>query len=141
MNYSKAKVQQALNLEHNDCTVKAIAIACDVAYRVAHRALANAGRPRRDGCYPRQQQAAIEALGFEIEYIHFSAKTVKTLASDPVVAKGHYMAWVRGHVFAVKNGKVEDWTEGRKHRIQSVGVVRPAASRKARAEMQRAVFN
>ena len=141
MNYYKTKVQQDRNLEFNDCTVKAIAIACDVAYKVAHRALANAGRKRRQGCYPHEQEAALKALGFEVEYIHFSAKTVKTLASDPVVAKGHYMAWVRGHVFAVKNGKVEDWSEGRKHRIKAVGVVRPAASRKARAEMQRAIFN
>jgi len=34
--------------------------------------------------------------------------------------RGNYILGCQGHVLAVKNGFVEDWTEGRKHRINKI---------------------
>ncbi len=34
--------------------------------------------------------------------------------------RGNYILGVRGHVLGVQNGKVQDWTEGRKHYINRV---------------------
>jgi len=34
--------------------------------------------------------------------------------------RGNYILGVRGHVLAVKNGFVEDWTEGRKHYVDKI---------------------
>ena len=124
--------------EANDCTVKALAVVCRVGYQMAHKALADQGRKPRKGCYPHQQIAAIEALGFKVakseggytsDYRRYmsnamprqhngSRYTASTIGK--LCAKGYWLAWTKGHVLAVHNGKVIDWTEGRKHQIQHI---------------------
>ena len=140
MDFNKAQMISRSVNEWNDCTVKAISIACDVPYKVAHKALANEGRRNRCGCYGHQQKAAIKALGFKVEMKDVTAKTMGTVARDKAVQDGHFLVYVRAHVAAVVNGKVEDWTEGRRHRVISVYKVTPAASRKERKRMQKELF-
>ena len=45
--------------------------------------------------------------------------TVKSL-TNVLNKKGSYLVVVRGHVLAFVNGKVEDWTENRHHRVHQV---------------------
>ena len=140
MNFDKAqKFSQQAN-ERNDCTVKAISIACDVPYKVAHKALANEGRKPRCGSYRHQQARAIKALGFDLEPIKVTAKTMVKLKSDTAVDTGYFLAYVSGHVAAVVNGKIEDWTDGRRHRIQTVCKITPTATRKQRKQMMKELF-
>jgi hypothetical protein len=140
MNFDKAhKLSQQAN-EYNDCTVKAIAITCDVPYKVAHKALANEGRKSRCGSYWSQQVRAINSLGYALETVGHTAKTINQVKSDRVVQNGYFLAYVRGHVAAVVNGKVEDWTDGRRHRIQKVFKVTPTATRRERKQMMKELF-
>lgn len=140
MDFKKAHKFSCEANEHKDCTVKAIAITCDVPYKVAHKALANEGRKPRCGSYRHQQARAIKALGFDLERIKVTAKTMVKVKGDSAVSKGYYLAYVRGHVAAVVNGKVEDWTDGRRHRIQQVYKVTPTATRKQRKQMMKDLF-
>lgn len=129
------------NGEHNDCSVKAVAIACDVPYKVAHKALEKAGRKPRKGVYPHEIQAAIESLGYGVAQWQVTAKTASKLGIDPALQKGHFMVFVRGHVAALKDGVVEDWTQGRRHRVNKVVKVYPTHSRKLRKAFAAALFD
>jgi hypothetical protein len=132
MDYQKTKQGSALQNETNDCAVKALSIACDVPYHVAHRVLESLGRVKRKGTYRHQTLTAVKLLGFKAESILVSACTVSTLERAPEVQKGYFMATVKRHILAVKNAKVEDWSQGRKHRLQDVFKITPAVSRKER---------
>jgi len=108
--------------ENNDCTVKAVAIACQVTYDEAHGYLKSLGRKWGRGHHwagnGHGYTERLDKLGIEGEEIEFKSKTVKTLARE--LTKGHYMVKVRGHVLAIIDGKVEDWTAGRQHRVLKV---------------------
>jgi hypothetical protein len=136
MNYEKAKVYAAQKNETNDCTVKAVSIVCDVPYHVAHKALALQGRVNRRGAYPNQIEKAIESLGFKFAHlVYVKAATCATLARDPAVYKGFFVAYVKRHILAVVDGKIEDWTATScRRRLEGVYKVVPAVSRKERAE-------
>lgn len=141
MNYLKADKLSNEMRENNDCAVKAVSILCDVPYKVAHKALQNEGRKNRKGSHELWIRWAINALGFKIEDIKVSALTIATIESDMAVQKGFYFVMVRRHIASVVNGRVEDWTRGRRHRIESVGRVTPCKTRKERKAMARALFN
>lgn len=130
INYTScAKVSDAYN-ETNDCTVKAVAIACDIPYIKAHAVLKEIGRKPGRGLYAHQYHEAIKKLGYTIKTIQTDAKTISTLPSHLDSSKS-YIANVRGHALAVVKGKVEDWSAGRKHRIRNVWEIIPLQSKNA----------
>lgn len=136
MNFKKADIYSRSKGETNDCAVKAVSIACDVPYHVAHKALALQGRQNRRGSMKSWIDRAIQSLGFKTKIVHHSAATVTSLSGDRAVEKGHYVAYVKGHILAIVDGKVEDWTDGKRHRIHYVESVTPAVSRKERQAMK-----
>ena len=141
MNYEKAKVYAAQKNETNDCTVKAVSIACDVPYHVAHKALALQGRVNRRGAMEYQIHKAIQSLGFDIRIVLTTAASCATIARDAKVQKGFFIAYVPRHILAIVDGKIEDWTATNcRRRIQSVYRVVPAVSRKERAERKAKVM-
>lgn len=115
--------------EHNDCAVKAAAIATGVDYAKTHTAFATNGRRARSGTRRNTTEAAIKQLGFKLEDVtrQVRARGGKTVRSaERVLGKGSYLVGVSGHLLCIKDGKVEDWTEGRQHRVQLVWRVTPA---------------
>lgn len=108
-----------------DCSVKAIAIACGIQYKEALDALAQAGRKPRQGSFKYQQRNALLALGFKMEDLGKPTRpngggfTVRTI-HEFLPRKGHFMIYTNGHVAAVLNQHVEDWTINRMHRITGV---------------------
>lgn len=141
MNYLKTVRFSAEMRENNDCSVKAVSILCDVPYKVAHKALQSVGRKNRKGALSLMIEVAIEKLGFTVEEVTTYSSTIAQLESDPNVQKGYYYALVKGHIASVVNGRVEDWTRGRRHRIVTVAKVTPCRTRKERKAMARALFN
>ena len=135
MDYMKTKKCSSKYGETNDCAVKAVAIACDVAYSVAHKTLKLTGRRNRQGTYIWQTEKAIEMLGFKREKVDCSAKTVASIAKDSAFKKGYFHVHVRGHILAITGGVVQDWTEGRRHRIIQAYKVVPCESRKTRRSL------
>lgn len=114
--------------ERNDCTVKAVAIACQIPYKEAHQYLRNLGRKRGCGWYESDHWRGmrhisgyvdnLHKIGVEHEQIEVRSKTVSQIVNE--LKSGHYMVKVRGHILALVDGKVEDWTAGRRHRVQKV---------------------
>lgn len=142
MDYVKASIQSAEMRERGDCTVKAVAIVTNSAYKVAHKAMKVLGKRKdRDGASILGTNNAIKGLGFALERLEVPAKTVATLAREDAVQEGLYIAYTRTHVLAIKDGYIEDWTRGRRHRIVLLYKVTPAVSRKERKQLAKAVFN
>ena len=137
-NWIKVKQQSEMMSEYNDCAVKAIA--CDVPYRVAHKALANEGRSKRKGSSMFWILSAVKKLGYKMEAVETDAKTITTLPRDKALGKGHYIAYVSRHVAAMVNGHVEDWSEGRRNRIITVYKVTPTATRRERKQAMKDLF-
>jgi hypothetical protein len=123
--------------EHNDCTVVAVAAACQVTYDVAHAALLKEGRKPRRGAVRSVTHRAIRALGFELERIdvverfikhypkaHQILRSVTTHHPDrfkSVWTDGEtYLMHVRQHVLTIRNGVNMDWSRGRALRARMV---------------------
>jgi hypothetical protein len=122
--------------ETNDCAVKAIALATNTPYTIAHKALKDAGRKNRKGSYFTEQKAAMRKLGFDYRYISTAdfiarypgrgatLKNVTTHHMDrykKVWADGKtYLIYTRSHVGAVINGVNHDWTKGRSRRVRYI---------------------
>lgn len=128
MNLSdKAKTEWDSMCEHakalketNDCTVKAISAVTGVHYVDVHAMLAKHGRPHRKGAKKHTQYNALRDLGFVLEDVKVRSKTIRTLGREFKYRPGNYLVWTRGHVLAIKDGEVLDWTNGRLHRVIKV---------------------
>lgn len=117
--------------EKNDCSVCAIALATTEGYCVAHRALEVQGRLAGKATPRRMSERAIEALGYKITKFYpskvlpsggYGRFTPRTITKWTDLDK-RYVAFVRGHMFAIVNNQVEDWSgrgKGTCHRIQEV---------------------
>lgn len=125
--------------EHRDCTVKAVALVCGVSYEIAHAALAAQGRQNRHGCYRPQQQRAIEALGFKVRkwsfqeyydmlrsypteyvYTHITTHHMRRWRKNWEGCHPNMLLFTRGHVAALKNGEVIDWSINKSLRVQEI---------------------
>lgn len=123
--------------ERMDCSVIAIAIACNVSYQKAHAALKAAGRRNRCGTKIPVSKAAIEALGFTVRqwtkkehremlksYGLPKSKQVQTITThhprQTSQTEGVAEAWqhthknmifiTRKHMLAYKDHEVCDWS-------------------------------
>lgn len=118
--------------ETNDCSVKAVAIACNVEYSVAHAALKAAGRKDRKGSYPNEIHAAIVSLGYKVVSVrsqdiisqypgtHKNLQSVTTHHPERFAKvweqMGTCLIYTVGHISALKDGKLHDWAVGRAKR-------------------------
>jgi len=123
--YLKAKNtrhRKQLN-EKNDCAVIAISIVCRTTYKAAHELCARSGRKNRDGTHVQYTFPFMRQMDFKVEQVkdlvqkNGSKFTPKTIGNK--LKRGYYLCFCNGHVFAVVNGDVEDWTNNRKHHITS----------------------
>lgn len=109
--------------ETNDCTVRALANAADIAYDVAHAVLKKHGRKDRRGATFKTLHAAYEECGFRLVKVcgdgkrsrfaaqHTAARWVDGITFGKLVPQlpyGEYIINVTGHAVAVVNGKVID---------------------------------
>jgi len=81
-------------------------------------------RKKRQGCSVFDIIAQAKELGVILinrtdEVLRAGAKSVTSIV-NVVDQNRNYLVGVRGHVLAVANGQVHDWTNDRKHRIKEV---------------------
>lgn len=120
--YSSVTEQSRHHNETNDCAVKAVAIACNVAYSTAHAALKKHGRKDRHGTFHYTTFTAIKDLGFvATKIVTRNSYTMRTV--NKLCPTGRCLVFVHRHVAAMVDGKVQDWTAGRCHRVESVYVI------------------
>ena len=126
--------------EHNDCTVKAIAITTGVPYKKVHEAMRSKGRKNGKGATLWQMELACKDLGFVMKRVNKnnflsqypkSAKLQNITTHHPakynkVWKDGkNYIFSTNKHVVAVKDGVNHDWTVGRSLRVQVLYEVVP----------------
>jgi len=119
--YQTAKFRSDEFYETNDCTVTSIAIATGEGYEMAHYAMEEAGRVPRRGATIAKMRKACEMLGYEmvrVEPATYKARTPITLERENL--PGAYIVSFATHVAAVVDGKVLDWVQGRRFRIESL---------------------
>ncbi len=120
-------VANAMN-ETNDCTVKAVAIAGKIPYETAHELMQLSGRKSREGSFPGIVSLAFRRMGAKEERVCTMALQKKNngvgLTANNIARllnkQRSYIAYTIDHVLTIRNGKVEDWTAGRRHKILSV---------------------
>jgi hypothetical protein len=110
--------------EANDCTVRALANASGMPYKLAHKIMAKAGRVKRQGMKADDWVPVLNRLGFTLESIHGTTNGAKYLsfrtgkAAQPGITLdnllsrlgyGRFIIKIRGHVLAVVDGKVLDY--------------------------------
>jgi hypothetical protein len=105
--------------ETNDCTVKALAIAGNIAYKKAHDYMRQAGRKMRRGLRTPSIEKGFNLAGFKLKRVGHTGKTVTTITQDCAKSK-RYVAITARHILAITNGQVQDWTDGRRHRIETL---------------------
>lgn len=115
--------------EDNDCAVKAVAIVTGLSYAEAHKRLAAKGRKARHGTPMHMILAAVREAGKNITTVqqtsithlypgkHASKLHVTSYqpARFPKAWKNGktYLMLTRGHILAVVDGTVHDWSIGR----------------------------
>jgi hypothetical protein len=125
--------------ENKDCAVIATAIVTRTSYEEAHALLKKFGRQNGRGTkFMSITQPAIESIGYTVTEVknnkqqNGSYYTPKTIGQK--LTKGYYLCRVKGHIFAVVNGEVLDWTKGRRHRIIAINQVTKKRALKALAQ-------
>lgn len=128
--YIKAKQSRAAKGDNNNCSVIAISIVCRVSYVRAHKACEYQGRKKGHGQHSSVTRAIIKdhfhceltpvlnRNGKPLRQKNGSKYTPKTIGKR--CKSGYFLVSVDGHIFAVVNGQVEDWTNNRNHHITSV---------------------
>ena len=109
--------------ETNDCSVIALASACNVSYGKAQAELARQGRKVGEGATMHMIMAAAHNLGWNVESIStevmrsMSAPTLARIRND-VAKAATVMAIVyskgSGHVLTIKDGAIIDYSGSRK---------------------------
>ena len=105
--------------EKRDCAVKALALVSGTHYAVVRDMLGKLGR-KRGGSTPKwMTYKALRTLGLKTVDVTkcYKSRTIVTLGREMRYRKGKYLVSTSRHILAVVDGKVEDWTKGRRHRV------------------------
>lgn len=98
--------------EKNDCTVRAVALACDVPYRDAYLFMQKNGRRKNKGSYFHSVVMVnnYDILGKQVKPEGIlAAKGIKTaLLRNPKLRKGTWMVHMTHHVAVLKDGVLMD---------------------------------
>ena len=114
---AKMKRKSKKHGETNDCAVKAVAIIANADYDEVHALMAKHGRKVGKGTPWTAIWATLKELGVWVGPEDREAPTrCKTVRHLPAaLPKGRWLVYTRGHILAVIDGEVMDWTEGRRH--------------------------
>ena len=145
--------------EDNDCTVKAIAVLCNVTYNQAHKAAEKKGRVKGKGMDHRLMAEIISDYGYSIKKLDKKAIYDRFISRYPGVHKGHKNitthqpkrfneVWADEppmalfttqfkHVSAFKDGQIHDWAVGRCLRVEEVWIVEKDAKKAAQKPAKR----
>lgn len=132
--------------EHNDCAVVALMQVTGKSYKEVHSALAEAGRKPRKGTYRHEEVKALKKLGFVMVRVYTEDILSKYPAPHCNVLKNvtthhprrfpgafdadkKYLMRVKGHILAIVDGEVKDWSINRSLRAYSIEEVVPMKER------------
>jgi hypothetical protein len=105
--------------EANDCTVRALEMTTRLSYAEAHALMEKHGRKVGQGAHI---DAAVHELGGRRVYDEwYTPRQITVAEATKRYAKGFYIIRIRGHVFAVVDGKQIDCALNTpRHKVRSV---------------------
>jgi hypothetical protein len=118
-NYDKIANDSKKCKEKKDCSVRAITAVSNLPYEYVHEVFAKCGRIHGRGTSMRIIENVLFKLNIWTEKIKTSAKTIRSLKKT-LPKKGRFLVHVSGHMLAVVDGEVIDWTKERLHRITAI---------------------
>lgn len=104
--------------DENACGPIAIAAVTGASFQQAYDWLAAKGRKHRGTCNWGQINTVLTEQGYRL--LVEAPKSLTPISVGKKYPKGRHLCITAEHIFALVDGKVIDWTEGRKHRIQYV---------------------
>jgi hypothetical protein len=114
--------------DNNACSPIAVALVTGKPFKTAQRWLDKQGRKRGRGTPRSMTHQALKDNGYtlrRLEKLEKECRTVRTLERR-IGKRRTLLVHTRRHVLAVVDGKVQDWTKGRLHRIQEIYLVEKA---------------
>lgn len=138
--FAKLNLESEARNERADCTVKAVALVTGLTYSECHEALADVGRKNRQGLPYHFTRKAIQGLGFDVKDYYPASHSVSSDEREGVIpvriktattaerylpSNGRFLLGMNGHIAAVVDGKLEDWTAGRRHPLIRLSEVVP----------------
>lgn len=121
-NFETISKESQIKNEHNDCAVRAVAIACDYEYDDVHYLFNICGRKDRHTTPWPITRKVISLLRYQLldATDNFTSRSIRSLEREMRLSCGRYIVRVRKHVLPIVNGKVHDWSKGRCHRILAI---------------------
>ena len=120
MDYKELAAASAEMGEGKDCAVRALTAVSGRQYKHVHEFCKFYGRRKGGGTAWSTIWATAHALNLKkMETNRFTAKTVTTLERQ-LPKKGKFLISTRRHILAAVDGKIIDWTKGRRHRVLRV---------------------
>lgn len=117
------KEEQSRFGERNDCSVRAIAYVFEISYSYARDLLSKFDdrKPRKGSWFDKTMTYLAACRGWDVCKVrpiqpNGSLYTGKSIQS--AFPTGRYLFYTSGHVFAMVNGRIPDFVEGRQHRIK-----------------------
>jgi hypothetical protein len=108
------------------CALVATAVAFDIGFKESQQYYDNAGRRRRTGTSILQINRVVDKLKLS-QAVNVEQEKPSIYTNGKTMTAGNcikylddncnYIALTSGHALGIREGKVEDWTEGRRHRI------------------------
>lgn len=114
------QAKQAL-LKHIDskekgfCSVIALAQVTDCSISRAYHEMSAVGRKARKGATTKSILEAVLKMGYSVDALAVEGMTVNQFTKI-CTSTSKYLVFVRGHVLAVRGGKVRDWSAGKANR-------------------------
>lgn len=121
-----SKVATEVYNEKMYCSVLALAVVADVSFGKAHAALKRAGRKDRRRTPMPILFTACKELGVDVG-VEEATTGVTVSKICKRLDKGTYLIMTRGHIAAMVDGVVHDWTQGRRHRVVATLAIGEAA--------------
>lgn len=123
MNFKVASQASGKMREHNDCAVKAFSIASGKSYEEVHGLFKSLGRRDRKATPHTISRKVAHILNPEVKFVSIrkpdgSKYTARTIGND--LRRGRFVVLYRGHLAALVDGVIHDWTDGRCHRVLGV---------------------
>lgn len=104
--------------EKNDCVVKALSLVSGYSYEKVHNYLRKKGRKFGNGTLKQIWIPAMRDMGIKDNQSRFNGKTTMNLRVPN--RKSNYLILSSRHVAAMIEGKVQDWSDGRRTRVLEV---------------------
>jgi hypothetical protein len=117
--------------EHNDCAVVMTSLVTGVSYHETLALFTKYGRKPKHGTPFNITKWVLWGLGIKLANItkHIASPTVATIEHElyqitQKVGPRVFVVITSGHILCFKDGKIQDWTKDRQHRVLRVFVAK-----------------